>query len=86
MCFVLEIRRIFGTTVFDLTINSFKFLKKLLNFLPAEPEPTDSDRHRTGPNLLGWTGTSLGPVGAGPFRLFNGLCLCLNSASTGTDH
>ena len=45
------------------------------------PEPADSGRPQ-----LAWTGTSLGPVYVGPYRLSNGLCRCLNSTSTGTDH
>ena len=31
----------------------------------------------TGPDRIAWTGTSLGLVCAGPYRVSNGLCRCL---------
>ena len=39
------------------------------------PEPTGTDRSRPAPDRpqLAWTGTSLGPVCAGPYRVSNGL-------------
>ena len=40
------------------------------------PAPTGTDRFGPAPDRpqLAWTGTSLGPVCAGPYRVSNGLC------------
>ena len=57
------------------------FLYSVSCGLSAAPAPTGPDRHRHLPApdrpQLSWTGTSLGSVCAGPYRLSNGLCRCL---------
>ena len=45
------------------------------------PVPTGTDRFRPASDRpqLAWTGTSLGPICAGPYRVSNGLCRCLTT-------
>ena len=57
------------------------FCEKLMAFAP-----TGTDRFGPAPDRpqFAWTGTSLGLVYAGPYRVSNGLCRSMKNSNTGT--